>query len=196
MVTVAVARAADTLTLARLALAVLLALVIAGDRLLLGAVILVSGWTTDTMDGILARRAPGMTRLGPWDATIDGMVGAGLMVGLVMGGYAPVAWLIPALVLGGLLVFARSAASGMLLQGMAYGWFLQYPVRRGYKRTGPGVGGDSGGGHRPWSPCPARAPAQVLCRPGPAQGQGPIPCRVVCRALGWSPDAASACNRS
>ena len=125
MVTVAVARAADTLTLARLALAVLLALVIAGDRLLLGAVILVCGWTTDTMDGILARRAPGMTRLGPWDATIDGMVGAGLMVGLVMGGYAPMAWLIPALVLGGLLVFARSAASGMLLQGMAYGWFLQ-----------------------------------------------------------------------
>ena len=96
MVTVAVARAADTLTLARLALAVLLALVIAGDRLLLGAVILVSGWTTDTMDGILARRAPGMTRLGPWDATIDGMVGAGLMVGLVMGGYAPMAWLIDA----------------------------------------------------------------------------------------------------
>ena len=161
---------------------------IAGDRLLLGAVILVCGWTTDTMDGILARRAPGMTRLGPWDATIDGMVGAGLMVGLVMGGYAPVAWLIPALVLGGLLVFARSAASGMLLQGMAYGWFLRILSVE-----------DTSGlvlvlaaiavaaivhGHR----VPRVAPAQVLCRPGPAQGQGPIPCRVACEALGWSPD--------
>ena len=124
MTTVAVARAADTLTLARLALAVLLALVVATDRLLLGAVILVSGWITDTMDGILARRAPGMTRLGPWDATIDGMVGLGLMVGLVLGGYVPAVWLIPALALGGLLLFVRSAASGMLLQGMAYGWFL------------------------------------------------------------------------
>ena len=124
MATVAVARAADTLTLARLALAVLIALVIAVDRLLLGAVILVCGWTTDTMDGVLARRAPGMTNLGPWDATIDGMVGVGLMVGLVMGGYVPAVWLIPILTLGGLLLFVRSAASGMLLQGISYGWFL------------------------------------------------------------------------
>lgn len=124
MLTVEVARVADTLTLTRLLLAVLLALVLAADRLLLGALILVCGWTTDTADGFFARKAPGMTRLGRWDATIDGMVGVGLMLGLVLGGFAPAVWLIPMLALGGLLLFARSAASGMLLQGIAYGWFL------------------------------------------------------------------------
>ena len=124
MVTVAVARVADTLTLARLLLAVLIAVALAADRLLLGALMLVCGWTSDTADGFFARKAPGMTRLGQWDATIDGMVGVGLMVGLVLGGSVPVGWLIVVLALAGLLVFAGSAASGMLLQGTSYGWFL------------------------------------------------------------------------
>ena len=124
MAAVAVARVADTLTLARLLLAVLIAVVLAADRLLLGAVLLVFGWTTDTADGFFARKAPGMTRLGQWDAAIDGMVGVGIMVGLVLGGFVPVAWLIAVLALGGLLLFASSAASGMLLQGISYGWFL------------------------------------------------------------------------
>ena len=124
MTTVAVARVADTLTLARLLLAGLIAVVLAADRLLLGAVILVCGWTTDTADGFFARKAPGMTKLGPWDATVDGIVGMGLMLGLVLGGFVPLAWLIAVLALGGLLFFAGSSASGMLLQGIAYGWFL------------------------------------------------------------------------
>ena len=77
MTTVAVARAADTLTLARLALAVMVAIAIATDRLLLGSVFLVFGWMTDTVDGRLVRRAPGITRLGSWDAPIDSMLGLG-----------------------------------------------------------------------------------------------------------------------
>lgn len=124
MATVAVARVADTLTSARLLLAVLIALVLAADRLLLGAVLLVCGWTADTADGFFARKTPGMTRLGQWDATIDGLVGVGLMVGLVLGGFVPPAWLIAVPALGGLMLFAGSAASGTLLQGISYGWFL------------------------------------------------------------------------
>lgn len=124
MVTVAVARVADTLTLARLLLAVMIAMALAADRLLLAAVMLVCGWATDTADGFFARKAPGMTKLGPWDATVDGVVGMGLMLGLVLGGFAPNGWLVAVLGLGGLLLFAGSAASGMLLQGIAYGWFL------------------------------------------------------------------------
>ena len=67
MATVAVARATDTLTparAARAARAVMIALAMASDQMLLGAVLLVSGWITDSMNGILARRAAGMTRLG------------------------------------------------------------------------------------------------------------------------------------
>ena len=41
-----------------------------------------------------------------------------------MGGYVPAVWLIPVLIFGGLLFIVHSLASGMLLQGMAYGWFL------------------------------------------------------------------------
>ena len=124
MATVVVARAADTLTAVRVPLGMALALVLAAERLMSGAVILICAWLTDTLDGILARRAPGMTRLGPWDALADGAVSVGLMVGLVWGGYTPVVWLLPVLGLGGLLYSARSLASGMLLQGMAYGWFI------------------------------------------------------------------------
>lgn len=124
MATLVVARAADTMTAVRVPLAVLLAIVLAAERLMSGTVILILAWITDTLDGILARRAPGMTRLGPWDAFADGVVSVGLMAGLVWGGYAPVVWLVPVLVLGGLLFSFRSLASGMLLQGMAYGWFV------------------------------------------------------------------------
>ncbi|MCE2527142.1 MAG: hypothetical protein J4G00_06390 [Actinomycetia bacterium] len=82
-------------------------------------------WITDTLDGILARRARGMTRFGLWDVLVDGLMAMGLMVGLALGGYVSPAWLIPTLVLGGLLLSVRSLASGMLLQGMAYVWFLR-----------------------------------------------------------------------
>ena len=125
MATLAVARAADTLTLLRLGIAVALVFVLAAGQLGPAAVMLVVGWTTDTFDGILARRAPVKTRLGDWDATIDAMVGLGLIVGLVAGGYTPAVWLVPEFAFAGLLLFFRSAASGMLLQGIAYGWFLR-----------------------------------------------------------------------
>lgn len=125
MATLAVARAADTLTLVRLAIAAALVFVLAAGWLGPAAVMLVLGWTTDTFDGILARRAPGMTRLGGWDATVDALVGLGLLVGLVAGGYTPAVWLVPQLTLAALLFFCHSAASGMLLQGIAYGWMLR-----------------------------------------------------------------------
>ena len=124
MATTAVARTADQLTMSRLPLAGLLVIVIASARLALAAGILILCWITDTLDGILARRVPGMTKLGAWDPIFDGMMAMGLMAGMVLGGYVPVVWLAPALVLGGLLLRVRSLASGMLLQGMAYAWFL------------------------------------------------------------------------
>ena len=49
----------------------------------------------------------------------------GLMAGMVLGGYLSAVWLVPSLLLGGLLLRVRSLASGMLLQGMAYAWFLR-----------------------------------------------------------------------
>lgn len=128
MATVVVARAADTLTAVRVPLAVLLALVLAAERLMSGVVILICAWITDTLDGILARRAPGMTRLGLWDAYADGAVAVGLMAGLVWGGYTPTVWLLPMLVLAGLLFSVRSLAAGLLLQGMAYGWLIRVVV--------------------------------------------------------------------
>lgn len=128
MSTIAVGRTADSLTLARIPLAVMISVVIAANRLFAGAVLLVCAWITDTLDGILARRAPGKTRLGPWDSTADGMISMGLMTGLVLGGYLPSLWLIPVAVLGGLLLLVRSLASGMLLQAMAYGWFVRIAV--------------------------------------------------------------------
>ena len=124
MATIAVARTADHLTLVRLPLSALLVVVIGSARLLQAAAILIFCWITDSLDGILARRAPGMTRLGAWDPIFDGMTGVGLMAGMVLGGYVPAAWLVPSLVLGGLLLSVRSLASGMLLQGMAYCWFF------------------------------------------------------------------------
>lgn len=125
MATTAVARTADQLTFSRLPLAVLLVVVIASARPVLAAGILILCWITDTLDGILARRAPGMTRLGAWDPIFDGIMALGLIVGMVFGGYLPAVWLAPSLLLGGLLVRVRSLASGMLLQGMAYAWFLR-----------------------------------------------------------------------
>ena len=124
MPTTTVARTADQLTIARLPLSALLVVLIASARLGLAAGILILCWITDTLDGILARRAPGMTRLGAWDPVFDGMMGLGLMAGMVLGGYVPAVWLAPSLLLGGLLLRVRSLASGMLLQGMAYAWFL------------------------------------------------------------------------
>jgi len=125
MATTAVARTADRLTMARLPLSALLVVVIASARLALAAGIVILCWITDTLDGFLARRAPGMTTLGAWDPVFDGMMALGLMAGMVLGGYVPAVWLAPSLLLGGLLLQVRSLASGMLLQGMAYAWFLQ-----------------------------------------------------------------------
>ena len=125
MATTAVARTADHLTLSRIPLAAILVVVISSGRLAPAAGILILCWITDTLDGILARRAPGMTRLGAWDPFVDGVVALGLMVGMVFGGYLQPVWLAPSLLLGGLLFRVRSPASGMLLQGMAYAWFLR-----------------------------------------------------------------------
>lgn len=124
MATTTVARTADQLTFSRLPLSALLVVVIASARLVLAAGILILCWITDTLDGILARRAPGMTRFGAWDPVFDGLMALGLMAGMVLGGYVPAVWLAPSLLLGGLLLRVRSLASGMLLQGMAYAWFL------------------------------------------------------------------------
>ena len=125
MATTAVARTADQLTFSRLPLSALLVVMIASARLVPAAGILILCWVTDTLDGVLARRAPGMTRLGPWDPIFDGVIALGLMGGMVLGGYVSAVWLAPSLLLGGLLFRVRSLASGMLLQGMAYAWFLR-----------------------------------------------------------------------
>lgn len=58
------ARVADALTGARAALAVAVALLLAGSRLDAAAVALCAAWATDALDGRLARAAEGGTALG------------------------------------------------------------------------------------------------------------------------------------
>ena len=116
---------ADALTLARVLLAPVLAVVLAWGRLAPAAVLLSVAWLTDFADGRVARAGRGRTRLGGLDFPADTLVGAGVLVGLAADGYipAPVAAAV-LIVLGGGFLVLRNEALSMALQAVGYGGFL------------------------------------------------------------------------
>jgi hypothetical protein len=118
---------ADGLTAGRALLSVPLAVVAWSGAWTGACLLLAASWWSDLLDGRLARRFGGATRLGRWDLAADTAVGAGLLVGLVGGGHVPAPWWggAGALFAAG-YVGLRNPAPGMLLQAIAYGptlWF-------------------------------------------------------------------------
>jgi phosphatidylglycerophosphate synthase len=126
------ARLADGLTAGRAAMAPVLALLLAKDLLEAAAVVLALCWVSDLLDGRIARRAGGGTRLGGLDLAADTVVGAGVVLGLGLGGTLPwgVAVALLAL-LGGAYAVFRIEAAGMLLQAVGYGAVLVRLAARG-----------------------------------------------------------------
>ncbi|NNK92457.1 MAG: CDP-alcohol phosphatidyltransferase family protein [Acidimicrobiia bacterium] len=116
---------ADLLTLGRMALAPVIAVVVGADNLAAGVVVLIAAWLTDLADGRLARLRPGTSHLGAWDPLADAAIGAGLLAGLSASGrVTPVFAGIFIVVLGGGLVVLRNLALGMLLQAVAYAFLF------------------------------------------------------------------------
>ena len=120
-------RAADLLTAGRALLAVPLGISASSGSWTATAALLVLSWWSDFLDGRLARRSGGHSRLGGWDLAADTAVGAGLLVGLLVGEHVPMLWGVVGGALGAGFVILRNPAFGMLLQATAYGpalWFV------------------------------------------------------------------------
>jgi hypothetical protein len=121
-----IAALADVLTAGRVPLAVAIAAAIGlGDALVAGALLLCVAWVTDFLDGRLARRSGGETRLGDWDAKVDAAVGIGVTLGLVGARRAGVfPWLVLVLVLLVAFWVTGNLSLGMVLQAIAYGLLI------------------------------------------------------------------------
>jgi phosphatidylglycerophosphate synthase len=115
------ARWADLLTGGRILMALPLGVAGYGGNITATAVLLSLAWWSDFLDGRLARRAGGGTRLSGWDLGADTLVGAGLMTGLVAGGHILVPWGVAAALLGLGYIAFDNPSLGMLLQAIAYG---------------------------------------------------------------------------
>ena len=145
----ALGRAADLLTLARLAVAPTLMATLAAGRLAAAAALLAGAWLTDALDGPAARAAELQTRLGRFDLVVDTAVGAGALAGLALAGDVPatLAGTLLAVLGTGFLVL-RNPALSMALQAVGYAWFLWtlwdegepavwLPVRHGGRPAAP-----------------------------------------------------------
>lgn len=118
-------RAADGLTLYRLAVAVALVPVLGARRTAAAAALLGTGWISDFLDGRAARASGQPTRLGAYDLWVDTLVGAGAVLGSVAWGRVPPlvgVSLVVALVAG--FALTRNEALSMLLQAAGYGMVL------------------------------------------------------------------------
>ncbi|GBD85328.1 hypothetical protein BMS3Abin02_01733 [bacterium BMS3Abin02] len=116
---------ADVLTGLRALIALLLVAMVGQGRLETAAALLATAWLTDFFDGKSARAASRPTHLGQWDLQADTLVGAGLMVGLALGGY--VGWgvaLLVVVVLGGGWIALGNDSLSSALQAIAYGSFM------------------------------------------------------------------------
>jgi phosphatidylglycerophosphate synthase len=121
----ALALGADALTAGRALLGLVLASLVAADRLGAAAVTLGVAWLSDALDGRLARASGGLSRLGNWDFPADVAVGAGILAGLALAGTVPLPLALVILVgLGSAFLALRNPALGMALQASAYGVFL------------------------------------------------------------------------
>lgn len=119
------ATVADGLTTLRALLVLPLFWATAAKAVALAAALLAVAWWSDLLDGKAARRANRPTRLGPWDPLFDAFVGAAVLGGLIS---ADIIGLLPwgpigVALLCGLLAW-RNLSLGMLLQAIAYGFFL------------------------------------------------------------------------
>ncbi len=112
----AFARTADGLTLLRFLIALALAPLIWSGQWVAVALLLGAAWLSDFMDGKLARRAGGGTKLGRWDMSVDTALGAALVIGLVLHGTIPDLVGLPLLVVLGALYLSGNIAAAMLIQ--------------------------------------------------------------------------------
>jgi phosphatidylglycerophosphate synthase len=122
---IARAHAADGLTVTRALLAAALAGVLVFDHVAVASWMLATAWITDALDGRLARASTCATRLGRLDLAVDTSVGAGLLMGMATSGH--VSWVLAAglvVVFGGGFLVSKNAALAMVLQAVAYAWFL------------------------------------------------------------------------
>ncbi len=116
---------ADALTAVRALIALLLVAMVGQGRLDVAAALLATAWLTDFLDGKSARAATRPSHLGHLDLAVDTLVGAGLMIGLSLGGY--VNWgigLLIVVLLGGGWIALKNTSLSSALQAIAYGWFM------------------------------------------------------------------------
>lgn len=95
--------------------------------------LLIASWTTDILDGPLARysRAPYQTWIGDLDLQVDMAVSAGLLLYIIFAGLVD-----PAIALGYVLLWLLiffwmgvPRSMGMLVQAPIYGWFIWVSMR-------------------------------------------------------------------
>jgi phosphatidylglycerophosphate synthase len=132
-----VKQVADTLTYIRAALALILAALgwsDGGSSIPVAVGTLILAWSTDALDGILARRSgvDYTTWIGDHDLEVDMMVAGGLLIYLVGADWLPLYGAVLYLVFWSLIFwrwgFYRSL--GMLIQAPVYGWFIWGAVSR------------------------------------------------------------------
>jgi len=127
---------ADFLTFTRallLLVFVWLGVIRGAESLPFAALLMIYSWTSDSLDGPLARRSSRSyhTWLGDHDLEVDMAVSVGLLIYMLISGYVPLlifilyllAWIIIFLYFG----FYRSL--GMTFQAPIYGWFLWIALR-------------------------------------------------------------------
>jgi phosphatidylglycerophosphate synthase len=127
---------ADFITFTRASLFLVFAwlgITLGADALPLVALLMIYSWTSDSIDGTIARRSSRFyhTWIGDHDLEVDMLVALGLLVYMLLGGYVSN---IP----GGLylaswiLIFAFHGyykSLGMTFQAPIYGWFLWIAIR-------------------------------------------------------------------
>ena len=108
---------ADALTAVRALIALLLVAMVGQGRLDVAAALLATAWLTDFLDGKSARAATRPSHLGHLDLAVDTLVGAGLMIGLSLGGYVNwgIGLLIVVLLGGGWIALKNTSLSSAII---------------------------------------------------------------------------------
>ncbi len=116
---------ADLLTASRVILALVVGIAVSVDSWGVAIIVLLVAWSTDLLDGIIARASSGETRLGDWDFRVDVTLGIAILIGLSVSGRGPLL-LVAALIvlLAGWTWVTGNPAPAMLMMAVAYGWFL------------------------------------------------------------------------
>ena len=127
---------ADLLTMTRILLALLLAwlgLSRGPDVLPLTCWLVIVAWTSDVLDGALARRSRVQyhTWLGDHDLEVDMFFSTGVLFYLVAAGYFDLRLAVAYLLVCGLVFWhwGLHRALGMLVQAPVYGWLIWVAVR-------------------------------------------------------------------